>query len=159
MGNDLKYAEFSNQLQMPDDEKEEADMKDHEKDPKHRIVSSYGGKKERIVECPQPPGTPFRIDLKGCWVLWFAEDLYESNDDAHNKYRKGKVSHWNKDDIVDRLHGSPLSLGIKRGAPSWGHRQTALCLPLDVEFYDPSFLIGLQDLISAGSGPCGKICQ
>jgi hypothetical protein len=105
---------------MPDDEKEEADMEEHEKDPKDRIVSSHRGKKERIVERPQPPGTPFRIDLKGCRIPWFAKKLYESYGNAHNKDRKSKVSHWNKNDIIDRLHGSPLSLGIKGGAPSPG---------------------------------------
>ena len=118
MGNDLKYAEFSNQFQMPDDEKEEADMKEHEEDPKHRVMPSHGGKKERIVERPKPLGTPYRIDLKGCRIPRFAKELYESYDNAHNEDRKGEVHHWNKDDIVDRLHGSPLSLGIKRGAPS-----------------------------------------
>jgi len=159
MGNDLKYVEFSNQFQMPDDEKKEADMKKHEKDPKHRIVSSYGRKKERIVERPQPPGTPFRIDLKGCWVFWFAEDLYESNDDAHNKDRKGKVSHWNKDDIVDRLHGSPLLMQRNERCPYVGHRQKPLLLPFDIELNDSLFLFGLQDLIAGGFGPCGKIGQ
>ena len=118
MRNDLKDAEFSNQFQMPDDEKEEADMKEHEKDPKHRIVSSHGGQKKCIVDRPKPPWTLFRIDLKGCRILRFEKELYESYDNAHNEDRKGEVSHWNKDDIVDRLHGSPLSLGIKRGAPS-----------------------------------------
>jgi hypothetical protein len=159
MGDDLKYPEFFNQFQMPDDEKKEADMKEHEKDPKHRIVSSHRGKKERIVERPQPPGTPFRIDLKGCRIPWFSKELYESHGNAHNKDRKGEVHHWNQDDIVDRLHGSPLSLGIKRGAPSRGHRQKPLLLPFDVELNGAFFLFGLQDLIAAGSSPCGKIGQ
>ena len=48
----LKDAEFSNQFQMPYDEKEEGDMKEHEKDPKHRIVPSHGGQEEGIVERP-----------------------------------------------------------------------------------------------------------
>lgn len=108
MGYDLKNAEFSNQFQVPDDEKEKADMKEHEKDPKHRIVSSHGGKKERIVKGPQPPGTPFRIDLKGCWIFRFAKEPYESYDNAHSKDRKGNVCHWYENDIVDCLHGTPF---------------------------------------------------
>ena len=120
MGNDLKYAEFFNQFQMPDDEKEETDMKDHEKAPKHRIVSSHGGKKEGIVERPQPPGTPFRIDLKGCRILRFTKELYESYNNAHNKDRKGKVHHWNQNDIVNRLHGSPLLMQRNERCPFTG---------------------------------------
>ena len=120
MGNNLKDAEFANQFQMPDDKEQEADMKDHEKDPEQRIVSSNGGKNECIVQCPQPVGALFRIDLKGRWILRFAKELYESYNGTQKEDRKGKVYHWYQNDIVDSLHGSPLSIRLDARCPLAG---------------------------------------
>ena len=52
MFDDLKYTEFVDQFQVPDNEEKKADMKQHEKDPQEGVVSSNGWQEERVVKCP-----------------------------------------------------------------------------------------------------------
>jgi hypothetical protein len=44
MGDDLKNRKLTEQLQMPDYQKQQADVKKHQKNPQHRFVPPHTGK-------------------------------------------------------------------------------------------------------------------
>ncbi len=108
MGNDLKYAEFGNQLQMTDQQQDEADVEGHQKDPQQRFVPENGRKHEGIVERPQPLGLFIRKNLQRGGMLGVLPDLNDSQNGPHQKDRAGDVNHRYQDEIDDGLHGSLL---------------------------------------------------
>jgi hypothetical protein len=63
MGYNLKDFEFAKKLQMADDEQQYSNVKDYEKHPKQRFVSSNCGKQKGVGQCPQPPGLLLWKDL------------------------------------------------------------------------------------------------
>jgi len=78
---------------MTDDKKKKADVKEHEKNPVHRIMSPDCGEEKRIGQGPKPFGFFLRVNLEGCGVLRLLPNIYDPDGRAQNEYAEGSIHH------------------------------------------------------------------
>jgi hypothetical protein len=108
MRDQLENPEIVNQLQVPDNEKEKTDVKQHQENPEDGLMSSNGRQKKGVIESPQPPGPLLRVDLKRCGILRFPKQFHKPNHNPQHKHSKSSINHGYQDDEVHGFHGNPL---------------------------------------------------
>ena len=103
MRNHLKQAEIIDEFNMTDDKQQKTDMKQHEKDPVHRIVLPDRRKKEGVVQGPEPFGLSLGKNLKRRGMLRLLPYAYQPDCRTDDKYAERRIDHGNQGNICKCL--------------------------------------------------------
>ena len=103
MRNHLKKAEIIDELNMADDKQQNTDMKQHEKNPVHRIVLPDRRKKEGVVQGPEPFGSSLRKNLKCRGMFRLLPDAYQPDCRTDDQYAERRIDHGNKGNVCNRI--------------------------------------------------------
>jgi hypothetical protein len=103
MGNQLQRFDFTEKLQVPENNQQEANVKRHQKYPQQGFVFADGGKQEGVMQRPQPPGFFLRIDLERGRMFGRTQDFDQTNRRADKKNGNSGVDHRHQYNIIERI--------------------------------------------------------
>ena len=93
---------------MADNQKQDANVKGHQKEPQQRFVFADRRKQKRVMQRPKPPGFFLGIDLQSSRMAGLSKDFYQADSGADKKSCKSDIDHRHQYDVIQRIQRSLL---------------------------------------------------